>query len=454
MPVSSTTGLVGAEHRHRTRAVGVALEEALLLQHPQLVGDRRGAGQPDPLTDLAHAGRVAAVLDGVLDRGEHPLLAGGEPGGVRGAVGELGDSRRSGLGCLALACHGPCPSASRGCRPGLLELCVSLLFVGATVVVTTRVVQTPVRTACRPGAGPAAGSGWLLPCLPQPRQALARARRRSSPARRAASVEASRSCWSGVGTPWSPPTSTPTPSVVRQRRSGPPPASPTTCATRPATPPPRPRRRVTASCGCGSTTPASASTGRLTEVSSAHVDALVDVNLKGVLWGMRAALAAFGPDGGDVVNVASASALGPVPGLAVYAATKAAVLSATMSASIEAPAGVRVHALCPVGVDHRHGRRHAPGWSRAGAGAGRREAALGRGDRRGRGGLIGSRRVVRTLPAARGGLVRLGALAPSQAGVGMAGFERLGPPADAAGLAPATVRTNVRTVLVSFEHML
>ena len=42
--------------------------------------------------------------------------------------------------------------------------------------------------------------------------------------------------------------------------------------------------------------------------------------------------------------------LGPVPGLAVYAATKAAVVSVTMSASVEAPRGVRVHALCPDGV--------------------------------------------------------------------------------------------------------
>ena len=40
---------------------------------------------------------------------------------------------------------------------------------------------------------------------------------------------------------------------------------------------------------------------------------------------MRAALGAFGPAGGDVVNVASASGLGPVPGLSVYAATKAFV---------------------------------------------------------------------------------------------------------------------------------
>ena len=77
---------------------------------------------------------------------------------------------------------------------------------------------------------------------------------------------------------------------------------------------------------------------------------LVEVNLLGCLWGMRAALAAFEPRGGDVVNTASLSGLGPVPGYAVYAATKAAVVSVTMSVSAEVPHGVRVHALCPDGV--------------------------------------------------------------------------------------------------------
>jgi NAD(P)-dependent dehydrogenase (short-subunit alcohol dehydrogenase family) len=154
--------------------------------------------------------------------------------------------------------------------------------------------------------------------------------------------------------------------------------------------------------------------GTLTAVTSEHVDALVDVNLKGVLWGMRAALAAFGPDGGDVVNVASLSGLGPVPGLAVYAATKAAVVSITMSASVEAPKGVRLHALCPDGVEgvmvdamdpagpakamvHSSGRLLTVEETAV--------AAVG---------LIGSRRVVLSLPGWRGGLTRVGQLLPSQ----------------------------------------
>jgi NAD(P)-dependent dehydrogenase (short-subunit alcohol dehydrogenase family) len=166
--------------------------------------------------------------------------------------------------------------------------------------------------------------------------------------------------------------------------------------------------------------------GTLTEVSSDHVHALVDINLKGVLWGMRAALGSFGPDGGDVVNVASASALGPVPGLAVYAATKAAVLSATMSANLEAPTAVRVHALCPDGVDTAmvDGMRPDGAAKAIVHSSGRlltveetAEAAVG---------LIGSGRVVRTLPGWRGGLIRSGALLPSRMSGGFAAFEAIG----------------------------
>ena len=85
--------------------------------------------------------------------------------------------------------------------------------------------------------------------------------------------------------------------------------------------------------------------GSLGELSSEAVHRVVDVNLKGVLWGMRAALEAFGARPGDIVNISSLSAMGPVPGLTVYAATKSAVLSATMSAALEAPRQVGVHVL-------------------------------------------------------------------------------------------------------------
>ena len=153
--------------------------------------------------------------------------------------------------------------------------------------------------------------------------------------------------------------------------------------------------------------------GDLVDLSDAQVRQLVEVNLLGVLWGMRAAVDAFGPQGGDVVNAGSLSAFGPVPGLSVYAAAKAAVLSITGSAAAELPGRVRVHVACPDGVDT------ALVASMADSGRGKQLVHSGGGllgaDQVAElaVGLVGSSRVVRTLPAWRGGVMRLSALAPS-----------------------------------------
>ncbi|HEU4337065.1 MAG TPA: SDR family oxidoreductase [Nocardioides sp.] len=152
--------------------------------------------------------------------------------------------------------------------------------------------------------------------------------------------------------------------------------------------------------------------GALVDLSEEQVRRLVEVNLLGTTWGTRAALAAFGTAGGDVVNIASLSGLGPVPGYSMYAATKAAVVSLSAAVNAEAPRGVRVHALCPDGVDTAMLAAQDPDglgsqltWSggpilSVSAVA---EAAVA---------LVGSRRVVRTVPAWRGGVVRGAALAP------------------------------------------
>lgn len=152
--------------------------------------------------------------------------------------------------------------------------------------------------------------------------------------------------------------------------------------------------------------------GALASLSEASVRNLVEVNLLGTTWGTRAALAAFGSAGGDVVNIASLAGLGPVPGYSMYAATKAAVVSLSASVNAESPRGVRVHVLCPDGVD----TAMLAGQDPAGMGAqlthsgGRiltvEEVAAAAVD------LVGSRRVVRTVPAWRGGVVRGSALAP------------------------------------------
>jgi NAD(P)-dependent dehydrogenase (short-subunit alcohol dehydrogenase family) len=83
----------------------------------------------------------------------------------------------------------------------------------------------------------------------------------------------------------------------------------------------------------------------------------VDVNLYGVIWGSRAAVEAMRERGGTnmhVINLGSMSSLTPVPGLAVYAATKHAVLGFTSSLQGElltAGIPITMHVVCPDGAD-------------------------------------------------------------------------------------------------------
>jgi len=154
--------------------------------------------------------------------------------------------------------------------------------------------------------------------------------------------------------------------------------------------------------------------GTLSELSDEQVRTLVEVNLLGVLWGTRAAIDAFAESGGDIVNTASLSGHGPVPGLSVYAATKAAVVSLTMSVQAETPRGVRVHALCPDGVSTQMvADMHPDGMARALVQSGGRMLGVDEVAAQAVA-LLGSRRVIRTLPAWRGALMRASTLAPSQ----------------------------------------
>jgi NAD(P)-dependent dehydrogenase (short-subunit alcohol dehydrogenase family) len=91
----------------------------------------------------------------------------------------------------------------------------------------------------------------------------------------------------------------------------------------------------------------------------------VDVNLLGVIWGSRAAVDAMRERGGQnmhVINIGSMSALAPVPGLSVYAATKHAVFGFTSSLQGELLAAgipITMHVVCPDGADTEMTRERA-----------------------------------------------------------------------------------------------
>lgn len=92
------------------------------------------------------------------------------------------------------------------------------------------------------------------------------------------------------------------------------------------------------------------------EHSDDDVRLMTEANLLGVFWGSRAAVDAMRSGGGHLINMASMSAFGPVPGLAVYGATKHGVLGFTSSLQgdlEDAGIPIRVHAVCPDAVDTR-----------------------------------------------------------------------------------------------------
>jgi NADP-dependent 3-hydroxy acid dehydrogenase YdfG len=77
-------------------------------------------------------------------------------------------------------------------------------------------------------------------------------------------------------------------------------------------------------------------------------EAMVDVNVKGVLWGIAAALPQFAAQGdGHFIATASTAARKIVPGMAVYAGTKAAVAAICDGLRQEAAGKFRVTTIFP-----------------------------------------------------------------------------------------------------------
>ncbi|PBB87634.1 SDR family oxidoreductase [Mesorhizobium sp. WSM3876] len=81
-------------------------------------------------------------------------------------------------------------------------------------------------------------------------------------------------------------------------------------------------------------------------------DAMIDVNLKGALYGIAAALPVFSrQDSGHVINVISTAGIKIMPTMGVYAATKNALRTATEALRQESGPRLRVTEVSPGFID-------------------------------------------------------------------------------------------------------
>jgi NAD(P)-dependent dehydrogenase (short-subunit alcohol dehydrogenase family) len=92
--------------------------------------------------------------------------------------------------------------------------------------------------------------------------------------------------------------------------------------------------------------------GNVEQLPPKHVALQLDVNVRGLVLVTQAAIPMLRESRGHVFNLASIAGTIPTPGLSIYGASKAAVISFTRSLNAELDAdGVRATALCPGFVD-------------------------------------------------------------------------------------------------------
>jgi NAD(P)-dependent dehydrogenase (short-subunit alcohol dehydrogenase family) len=93
--------------------------------------------------------------------------------------------------------------------------------------------------------------------------------------------------------------------------------------------------------------------GSVSELSVAHWDRAIDVNLRGVVHGVHAALPhMIRQDSGHIVNIASLAGLIPSPNMSPYTATKHAVVGMTLAMQLDmADTNIKFTVVCPGFVD-------------------------------------------------------------------------------------------------------
>lgn len=91
--------------------------------------------------------------------------------------------------------------------------------------------------------------------------------------------------------------------------------------------------------------------GPIEDLDETAWDQMLDVNLKGTFFCVRAAVEALRNSKGNIVNVASDAGLIGVPNLTVYCASKGGVVLMTRALALELAPNIRVNCVCPGYVD-------------------------------------------------------------------------------------------------------
>ena len=92
--------------------------------------------------------------------------------------------------------------------------------------------------------------------------------------------------------------------------------------------------------------------GAIADLTFAEWRRVLSINLDGAFLTLQAAMQAMGNRGGAIVMTASAAGLKAEPGIAAYAASKAAVIQlARVAAKEGAASGIRVNSIAPGGVE-------------------------------------------------------------------------------------------------------